>query len=1104
MPDRAPALAVPLLLLSLLLAAGLWFAGLPALACAWLAPVPATLGVSLLRGHRSRDGLLADAGRLLLQWGGASLLACGLLAWPLARLLDTPTLGSTLLLSGTAGSLLVLLWWQWPAWHGLARLGGPAANRHPEQRALPRDAWRGLLQVALPVTALLCLALLLVWPDLLQGAPRLASLIAFALLLPLGQLSLQSASTITRVRGLPVVEMPTPAALPELVLEAAPAVAVAATASGPDVTALTRDLYAAARNGRVERALALLAEGADPAGLPESGARDRRSLSVLAAILPDLRLLRALVERGIDLNADLDGMTPLLAATRDSWHGRPEAVMTLLANGADPRLADAEGNTPLHHAARSSDPAVAALLLDKEADINALNREGWSPLGCACSYGNWRLARFLLERGGKPEPEAGRPALLCAASCEEDDPAGVHLLLRHKARATARDVAGRSALHEAAAAGHSEIARTLLAAHADVDVRDAAGRTPLHEAARAGSLPLLEHLLAATANPHATDTSGSNALHLACAAESPSLDVVTRLLALGVAADAENDAGQTPLALATAARHWALAAVLDPHGGPATSPPDEDEAPPARPPLLVLREALLEARPAAQLHALAQQLAPGNLDSLLADAELIADPASLHWLLHHGANPEARLPGQPTTMQRVLAQGAAAQAQLRLLLCHGGSPAGAGGLARFLAASFGPSTDNSAETCALDLLARGADPFGNSAPGEPPVLLATRLGWRRLLQQLLDLGADPAASDARGLSALHHAAHEGRLPEARMLIAAGASPDRRAADGLTPLGVALYSGRRDLAEWLEWRSWKLPGRRLRASDLPAAAVAGDLAALHRLLELGFPVDATDAQGCTALLRAAGGGHLALVDALLTRGANPSIAATSGATPLSAAISMRHTDIVERLLAAGCQLEQRLPGDVTVLMLAAALGQPELVTRLLQAGADLHAADAQGLTPLHCAALFGFTAEDRSRLIALLDGLLLAGANPAKPSANGTTPLLLLLGARADVGTPSNESILLAALERLLDEDEVRLDVRDPRGFSPLHLAALHGLQRVVQALLQFGADPGLQDNAGRLPRDIAQGRGYVDIAAALTPRAPSATGGVSMARFLRE
>src|SRR3546814_5426975 len=63
------------------------------------------------------------------------------------------------------------------------------------------------------------------------------------------------------------------------------------------------------------------------------------------------------------------GMTPLLAATRDSWHGRPDAVMTLLANGADPRATDAEGNTPLHFAARSSDPGVAALLRDAAAEL---------------------------------------------------------------------------------------------------------------------------------------------------------------------------------------------------------------------------------------------------------------------------------------------------------------------------------------------------------------------------------------------------------------------------------------------------------------------------------------------------------------------------------------------------------------------------------------------------------------------------------------------------------------------------------------------------------------------------------------------------------------
>src|SRR3546814_1615202 len=75
--------------------------------------------------------------------------------------------------------------------------------------------------------------------------------------------------------------------------------------------------------------------------------------------------------------------------------------------------------------------------------------------------------------------------------------------------------------------------------------------------------------------------------------------------------------------------------------------------------------------------------------------------------------------------------------------------------------------------------------------------------------------------------------------------------------------------------------------------------------------------------------------------------------------------MRQGEIVERLLAAGATLEQRLPGDVTVLMLAAALGLPDLCARLLTAGANVQAADAQGLTPLHCARSEEHTSELKS-------------------------------------------------------------------------------------------------------------------------------------------
>ena len=279
-------------------------------------------------------------------------------------------------------------------------------------------------------------------------------------------------------------------------------------------------------------------------------------------------------------------------------------------------------------------------------------------------------------------------------------------------------------------------------------------------------------------------------------------------------------------------------------------------------------------------------------------------------------------------------------------------------------------------------------------------------------------------------------------------------------------------------------------------------MAGDADAGRRLLDLGFAVDTIDAQGCSALLRASGGGHRAVVDLLLARGADPALAAHSGATPLSAAVSMRELDIVDRLLEAGAGHQQRLPGEVTVLMLAAALGLPDLCGRLIKAGADIHATDAQGLTALHCAALYGFTARDRPRLVALFDTLLYGGAEIDAVAAGGVTPLLLLLGARAEPGTACDENVVAAVLDHLLDEG-ASLDAQDPRGFGPLHLTALHGLLQLARRLLRAGADPGLRDALNRVPRDVAIMRGFVDVAAELAP-SHQAGGDVSMARFLRD
>jgi len=796
-------------------------------------------------------------------------------------------------------------------------------------------------------------------------------------------------------------------------------------------------------------------------------------------------------------------MTPLLAATRDSWHGRPDAVTTLLANGADPRVADADGNTPLHHAARSSDPGVVALLRDAAAEIDALNHEGLTPLGIACVAGNWRLAKFLLERGARPDPHGGRPVLLAAAATEEDDPAGVQLLLKHKARVDTRNADGRTALHEAARAGHCEIVELLLGAGAQAEVRDADGRTPWLDAARGGRIAVLEKLVDAGADRLVVDKRQRNALIHACEGDAVTPALIRRLLEWDVDAQAADADGRRAADIAASAGRWTLVSLLDPaYPLPSAVSVGDDEAAAAdRPPVELLRDGLQAGRYDG-LAALAALAAPQDLGALLHDVALHGSPSGIDWLLRHGAPTDVADAHGDIPMFALLSRGAEGLPAVQVLLRHGASPAGGGGLARFLAAcAHGEHAARGLESCALELLSRGADPFGASAAGDPPLSLAVRLDWPRLIDRLLDIGVDREARDSHGMTALHLAAALGREAALRQLIAKGACPDSRAADGQTPLGVALASGRRDLADWLDWRGWALPRRALRPADLPAAAMAGDADAVRRLLDLGFDVDAQDAQGCTALLRAAGGGHRATVDLLIARGADPQHAANTGATPLSAAVSMRQGDIVDALLSAGAQLEHRLPGGVTVLMLSAALGLPDITARLLNAGASVQAGDAQGLTPLHCAALYGFTAREQPRLLALLDTLLLSGAEPEQIAAGAVTPLLLLLGARAEPGTACHEDVVLAGLERLLDED-VSLDVQDPRGFGPLHLAALHGLLKVVQRLLRAGADPDLRDALNRSPREIAVMRGFVDVAAQFAPAVPGS--GASMARFLRD
>ena len=1070
----------------------------------------------------------------LVMFTGYTVLVFLLVAWPMLQLTHAPSLGVVLELTAALMLALVALWRLWPAfglvfvwddayptqrhgsWIFTATVRSIAFGRHlsREERFFSHFLPAALAILALTFGAIALTGLYGVLPSEL----RITALALYGIvLLPLGCLIVANRTLRALLCGRhgkqakaatssPVIgNTSAPASTKSASLVTAPLSEKERTAGTPEQA---KALLAATRNGDIERALALVEAGADPNTAPTPDDRDQRPALMLAALLPDTHLLRALIAKGADVNRASGGITPLLAATRDSWHGRAEAVLTLLTNGASPLVADAEGNTPLHGAVLSAEPGVAAMLLDAAAPINALNKAGISPLAVACRAANWPLVKFLLERGAKPAPADGEPALVAATGIADDDVTGVKLLLKHRAAVNAVDARHRHALLAASAEGHEQIARALCAAGADVSLSDHHGSTALMEAARAGACGIVRLLAESQPDARLRDNHGRDALTLACQSPHAHGETVRALLALGAEPKAPGSDGRSALDHAAAAGRWDLVALLDPETPlPASHSRDlleEGADTPAH-----LLDALRFGHWAI-VSSFAERVGEwpqAQLAQLYLDLTTPGLGAARRWLLEHGLDAETRLPAQlpddaeatesstppaMTPMGRrlfdaLLQQLPASTEALDDLLQAGASPAGAGLLA--LALSRLNGTAQSA-ALPLNLLERGADPFGPDARDRTPLHLAVVNMQPELLQVLLVRGCDPNTRDRDGRTPLFAALEHGAqaLPLVRALIAHGANPEAADANGETPLGLALEHPA--VERWLDWRDWPLPHRPLRADDLPAAAAVGALATAQRLLELGFAVDTRDDQGASALLRACGAGHREVAACVLDAGADPSLAASSGVTPLAAAVAARREALVGVLLERKVATDQRLPNDTTALMVAAAMGYPEIAEALLDAGADVNAVDAGGRSALHAAAQFGFEHNDSLRARRLFDGLLKHGAEINQADSEGKTPLLLLLGAQLHPGSDCDATHIGALVPLLLDAG-ARVEHADQRGVTALHACAMHALLPPARVLLSRGADRHAVDAFGRTAADVARQLGYVDIAHELTARVGS-------------
>jgi len=418
----------------------------------------------------------------------------------------------------------------------------------------------------------------------------------------------------------------------------------------------------------------------------------------------------------------------------------------LLAQKADPNIAQPDGTTALHWAARLGDVEAVQLLLKAGAHAKTANRYGATPLSLAALAGNGPVIDEILKAGEDANAaitEEGDTALMAAARTGKID--AIKAFLDHGAKVNGTNPRGQTPLMWAASEKNAAAVKFLIEHGADVNAKTSAlpppkpldlifsaptpagGLSALHFAARQNDLPSVQALLDGHANVNITSADNTTALLVAVMNEHNTL--AKYLLDHGADPNLADNKGRAP-----------LYAAID------------------------MRNLEWSTRPA-----------PAEKDKM-DDLELVQA------LLDHGADTNQRLTkklplrGQPSFDGRWADQ-------------TGATP-------------FWRAAQSDDVTVMKMLIDHKADPTIASTDHTTPLMMAAGVGWSdgqshgnisdapAAIQICLDHGAEMNAQNDEGNTALHGASFRGAANVVELLAAKGARLDLKNKEGRMPINMA--------------------------------------------------------------------------------------------------------------------------------------------------------------------------------------------------------------------------------------------------------------------------------------------------------------------------